>query len=498
MLIRYLLPAKARAYLDTLSGVTVALALIPEAIAFALVAHLSPLVGLFAAFFMCVIPALIGGRPGMISGATGSTAVVMISLVVQYGTDYLFAAVILSGILQIVFALLRVDKAVLFFSKSLMIGFVNGLALIVFFSQFHQFKYMVHGAEQWLPLPALLLMLGLVVFAMLIMFVIPKISHKIPAALTGILAVTIVVAIFGLHTRVVGDMLSGGGLTASFPAFGLPSVPMSWHTLGIIFPYALVIAIVALSETLITMRLVGEKTQSKSQPKRECIAQGVANTVSGLFGTMGGCAMIGQSMINITSGARGRLSGLVAGAALLVFILLSWSFIRLIPLAALVGVMFMVVYETFDWTTFRIMRQIPKHDIWIIVVVMLVTVSFNLAIAVVVGVVMAALKFCFDIARKVSVTKDCSRSCADKLVYRVRGPIFFVSAARFKLQFAPSDCQHKKVVIDFSEAIIYDHTAIDAIASLLAEYRAKGISVSLENLSDECQGRLTKARQLLC
>jgi SulP family sulfate permease len=486
MLLRYLLPRGARAYIDSLSGITVALALIPEAIAFALVAHVSPLIGLFAAFFMCTIPALIGGRPGMISGATGSTAVVVAPLVLQHGLPYLFAAIVIGGLIQIVLGLLRVGKAVNFFSKSLMIGFVNGLAIIVFVSQLHQFKHLVGGHEQWLPAAGLSMMVGLVALALLVMWLLPKFAKKLPAALTAIAVVTVLVAVFGLHTRVVSDMLRGAQISAVFPAFSLPHIPLSWESLKVVLPYAVVLAIVGLSETMITQRLIDEKTETASRPNRECVAQGIANTVSGMFGTMGGCAMIGQSMINITSGARGRLSGIVAGVFLLVFVMLAWPLIRLIPLAALVGVMFMVVYKTFDWQSLRLLNKIPVFDAVIIVVVMLTTVATNLAVAVVVGAILAAIKFCLDAAKHLVVEEVSPGE------YRVSGSLYFVSSHHFKHQFNYK-AGHSSVSIDLAQARIYDHSAIDALVFVLNEFKKQGASVQLKNVNDTCQLRLKKA-----
>jgi sulfate permease, SulP family len=487
MILRYFLPRGARAYIDSLSGITVALALIPEAIAFALVAHVSPLIGLFAAFFMCTIPALIGGRPGMISGATGATAVVMVSLVLSHGTAYLFAAIILAGFLQVVLGFLRVGQAVNFFSKSLMIGFVNGLAIIIFVSQLHQFKHIVAGHEQWLPGPALLLMLALVALSLLVIWIVPKLSKKIPAALSAIVVVTAVVGLLGLHTRIVSDMLQGASMSASFPVFSFPRIPLNWDSLSIIFPYSIILAIVGLSETMITQRLIDERTETKSQPNRECVAQGIANAVSGFFGTMGGCAMIGQSMINITSGARGRLSGIVAGGFLLVFVMLAWPFIRLIPLAALVGVMYMVVFKTFDWQSLKLINKIPTFDAAIILVVMAVTVAVNLAAAVVVGAVMAAIKFCLDSAQNTIVSKDAEGN------YRVSGALYFVSSHAFKNAFNYK-VKREFVTIDLEKAMIYDHTAIDALAYVVSEFKKNGVSVRLVKVSPSCQRHLRKAK----
>ncbi|MBV1919796.1 MAG: SulP family inorganic anion transporter, partial [Pseudomonadales bacterium] len=394
---------------DLLSGLTVALALVPEAVAFAFVAGVNPLVGLYAAFMVGLITACIGGRPGMISGATGALAVVMVSLVADHGVEYLFATVVLMGILQITAGVFKLGKFIRIVPHPVMLGFVNGLAIVIFLAQLSQFGEngqpgWLTGTSMegsvidiaWLEGSALWVMLGLVGLTMAIIRFLPMITTAVPSALVAIVAVTLIVMGFDVDTRVVGDVASiAGGL----PSFHVPTVPFNFETLSIIFPYAAILAAIGLIESLLTLRLVDELTETRGRGNKECIGQGVANTVTGMFGGMGGCAMIGQSMINVNSGGRGRLSGITAAVSLLLFILVGSSLIEAIPLAALVGVMFIVVIGTFEWSSFRILKKIPKHDAFVIILVSGVTVASDLAIAVVVGVIVSALVFAWEHAK---------------------------------------------------------------------------------------------------
>jgi Sulfate permease and related transporters (MFS superfamily) len=392
---------------NVLSGLTVALALVPEAIAFALVAHVNPLVGLYAAFIMCLITAAFGGRPGMISGATGSMAVVMVALVVQHGVEYLFAAIVLTGILQVAFALLRLGKFIRMVPHPVMLGFVNGLAVVIFLAQLGHFKVKdAAGAEHWMVGPQLYTMLGLIAVTMLIIYLLPKLTKAIPSSLVAILAVALFAIFTGVHTKTVGDMASiRGGL----PKFHLALVPYNLTTLRIILPYAFILAGVGLIETLLTLNLVDDMTDSRGRPNRECLAQGAGNIICGFFGAMGGCAMIGQTMINVSSGARRRLAGITAGLCLLSFILFASSLIERIPIAALVGLMFVVSEKTFEWGTFKVFGKVPKHDIFVILAVTLVTVFTDLATAVILGILIAALVFAWEHAKQISVqSPNCS------------------------------------------------------------------------------------------
>ncbi len=370
---------------DLLSGLTVSLAMVPEAIAFAFVAGVNPLVGLYAAFFVGLIAASIGGRPGMISGATGALAVVMVSLVADHGVEYLFAAVVLMGVIQISAGVLKIGKFIRMVPYPVMLGFVNGLAIVIFLAQLQQFKEeKADGSEEWLAMPDMALLLGLVAVTMAIIHYLPRFTRVIPSSLAAIIVITLIVTLLNLDVRTVGDVASiGGGL----PDFHIPAVPFTWETLMIILPYSLILAAIGLIESLLTMRLIDEVTQTRGRGNKECIGQGTANVVTGFFGGMGGCAMIGQSMININSGGLGRLSGISAAIALLCYILFASPLIEMIPVAALIGVMFIVVLGTFEWSSFRIMGKIPRADAFVLILVSAVTVATDLAIAVIVGVI---------------------------------------------------------------------------------------------------------------
>ncbi len=477
---------------NILSGFTVALALVPEAIAFALVAHVNPLVGLYAAFIMCLITASFGGRPGMISGATGSTAVVMVALVVQHGIEYLFAAVVLMGILQIAFALFRLGKFIRMVPHPVMLGFVNGLAILVFRAQLGHFKVRdAAGIEHWMGSSQLLVMGGLIVATMLIVYLFPKLTRAIPASLAAILIIAMFAILSGIHTKTVRDMASiHGGL----PKFHLPAVPWNASTLWIVLPYSLVLAGVGLIETLLTLNLVDDITDSRGRPNRECLAQGAGNVVSGFFGAMGGCAMIGQTMINVGSGARRRLSGITAALCLLSFILFCSSFIERIPIAALVGVMFVVCEKTFEWGTFKVFGKIPKQDAFVIAVVTVATVFTNLAIAVVLGILIAALVFAWEHAKQLSVRTRMDEKGGK--VYELSGTLFFASIASFQELFDPrNDPAH--VIVEFKRARVVDHSALEAIDKLAQKYQQAGKRLHLRHLSPDCYELLQKAKSMV-
>ncbi len=486
----FLLPREGKWSLDIFSGLTVAMALIPESIAFALVAHLDPLVGLYSAFFMCLIAALFGGRPGMISGATGAMAVAIVSLVVQHGVEYVFAAIVLTGILQIAVGLFRLGKLIRILPKSVMVGFVNGLAIVILVSQLHQFKVDVNGKMEWLQGYPLFIMIGLVVGAMAITHFLPKFTKKLPSALVAIVVVTGIVYLFGIDTQVVNNMMGGQEISTALPTFAWLKVPLSFATFKIIAPYAIILCIIGLSESLMTLTLIDEITHTRGNTNKECVAQGMGNIISGFFKGMGGCAMLGQSMININSGGRGRLSGIVAGITLFLFIVLLWPIIKIIPLAALVGVMFMVVIETFEWATFKFIRKIPKHDAFVIVVVTAVTVLTNLAIAVITGVVIAALVFAWQTAKNVYAVKTTNAEGVKE--YTLHGPLFFGSISHFKALFEIND-DPQEVVIDFIHSRVTDHSAIHAIQFISERYKALGKKIHLRHLSPKCKLLLDKA-----
>lgn len=477
---------------DLLSGLTVALALVPEAVAFAFVAGVEPLVGLYAAFIVGLITAIGGGRPGMISGATGALAVVMVDLVAENGIEYLFAAVVLMGIIQISAGVLRLGKFVRLIPHPVMLGFVNGLAIVIFLAQLGQFKMADNaGVLQWLQGPQLYLMLGLVVLTMAIIHFLPKLTRAIPSSLAAIVVVTAIAHGLNLDTRMVGDLASvAGGL----PQFHIPMVPLTLENILIILPYSVILAAIGLIESLMTMTLVDELTETRGRGNKECIGQGVANVVTGFFGGMGGCAMIGQSMINISSGGRGRLSGITAALSLLAFIVLASGLIEMIPLAALVGVMFMVVIGTFAWSSLRILHKIPRSDALVLVLVSGVTVISDLAIAVAVGVVVSALVFAWQSAKRIdSLTKVDEQGAK---VYQLSGPLFFGSIRSFYDQFTPQD-DPEQVVIDFTRSRVCDHSGLEAISSLTERYLNQGKELHLKGLSEECRTLLDNAGSMI-
>lgn len=483
-------PAELRA--NVLSGLTVSLALVPEAIAFALVAHVSPLTGLYAAFIICLITAAFGGRPGMISGATGALAVVMVSLVVRHGVEYLFATVVMMGVLQMLFAAFKLGKFIRMVPHSVMLGFVNGLAIVIFMAQFGHFKLAgPDGASNWMSGQTLYVMLGLTVLTMAIIYLLPKLTTAIPSSLAAILIVSGLVAGLGIETKTVGDM---GSIAGGLPQFHVPQVPLNLETLYIIFPYALILAAIGLIETLLTLNLIDNITDTRGKPNRESMAQGVANLIGGFFSTMGGCAMIGQSMININNGARHRLSGIVAALFLLGFILFLSRWIEMIPLAALVGLMFVVSEKTFEWGSLQALRKIPRQDAIIVVGVTVITVLTDLAVAVLAGVVFAALVFAWQHAKEIRVETFIDDK--GRKVYALKGSLFFASIANFAALFSPKEDPHH-VVIEFRDARVVDHSAIEAIDTLAARYQQLGKMLHLRHLSPDCLELLDRAKGMV-
>lgn len=490
-----------RIKIELLSGLTVALALVPEAVAFAFVAGVHPLVGLYAAFIVGLVTALIGGRPGMISGATGALAVVMVSLVAQHGVEYLFATVVLMGILQLAAGVFRFGKFIRLVPHPVMLGFVNGLAIVIFMAQLTQFQVpgtaevSGHGMSggEWMSGWPLALMLALVGLTMAIIWLLPKFTKIIPAPLAGIGIVAAVVIGFGLDVPRVGDLASiQGGL----PSFHVPSVPLTFETFKIILPYAVILAAIGLIESLLTLNLVGEITGKRGGASQECIAQGTANVITGFFGGMGGCAMIGQSMINVKSGGRTRLAGIAAALFLLAFILVGSGLIEQIPLAALVGVMFMVVIGTFAWNSLRIMTRIPLLDAAVIVLVTIVTVFYDLATAVVVGVIVSALAYAWNNARRIRVIERDSVRTPGAHVYEIEGPLFFGSTDGFAELFHP-ETDPDVVIVDFMRSRVVDQSALQAIEDLARRYEAQGKTLQLRHLSRDCHKLLSKAGQLM-
>ena len=474
-------PARLRA--DALAGLTTSFALLPECIAFALVAHLNPLMGLYGAFIICTLTALFGGRPGMVSGAAGSMAVVIVALVVQHGVQYLLATVLLGGLIMMAFGLLRLGKLVRMVPHPVMLGFVNGLAIVIALAQLEHFKR--DGA--WLSSAPLYLMAGLVALTMAIVYLLPRLTRSVPPALVAILGVGLAVYLLGLPTRTLGDMAHiAGGL----PVFALPDIPWNLETLQIVAPYAVIMAMVGLLETLLTLNLTDEITESRGYPDRECVALGAANMASGMLGGMGGCAMIGQTMINLSSGGRGRLSGVVAGVMVLLFVLFLSPLIERIPLAALVGVMFVVSQQTFAWASLRVVNKVPANDVLVIVAVTIITVFTDLAIAVLCGIIIAALNFAWQQARELYA--DAHLEADGSKLYHLHGTLFFASTTQFLNQFDPAsdpalvtvDCRHLRFV---------DYSAVAALMTLRERYSKAGKHLRVFHLSERCKRMLKRA-----
>lgn len=486
---------------DLLSGITVALALVPEAVAFAFVAGVSPIVGLYGAFMMGLVTSIFGGRPGMISGATGAMAVVMVHLVKEgnalggsefSGLQYLFFTLLVTGALQMLAGVLRLGKFVRMIPYSVMMGFVNGLAIVIFISQLGMFK----SNGQWLEGTPLWVMIGLVGITMAIMFVLPLLTKKIPAALTAILVVSMLVIFGGVETETVRSFIlanGGNGIKAGLPSFHFPTVAWTLETLLFVLPYASILAAIGLIESLMTLNLIDELTDSHGNGNKECIAQGAANTLNGLFGGMGGCAMIGQSIINVKSGGRGRLSGIVAALALLAFILFGSNLIEQIPIAALVGVMFMVVIGTFAWSTFKVINKVPQSDVLVIILVTGLTVAFDLAIAVLAGVIVSSLVFAWENAKRIRARKHVDEFGVKH--YEIYGPLFFGCIELFNSKF---DIQNDpdEVIIDFKESRIVDQSAIECVNRLTERYLKQGKNIHLRHLSSDCVKLIKKAEKI--
>ncbi|MBG0514624.1 SulP family inorganic anion transporter [Flavobacterium sp. F-65] len=475
--------------IEVLSGLTVALALVPEAVAFALIAGLSPLVGLYAAFVMSLVTSILGGRPGMISGATGAIAVVIIALAKTHGVEYVFATVILAGAIQMLAGFLKLGKLIRLVPHPVIFGFVNGLAIIIFMSQLDQFK---DPSGIWLTGTNLYILLALVGLTMLIIWGLPKLTKAIPASLIAILVVFGLVYLFKIDTKTVGDIAS---IKGGFPPFHIPQLPFSLGTLQIIFPYAAIIAGVGLIESLLTLNIIDEITETRGQSNREAVAQGAANILSGLFSGMGGCAMLGQSLINVSAGARARLSGIVASISLLIFIMFGSGLIEKVPMAALTGLMIMVAIGTFEWASLRIINKMPRHDIFVGMLVALITVLLhNLALAVLIGVIISALVFAWESAKRIRARKYVDENGVKH--YEIFGPLFFGSTTAFTEKFEVLD-DPSEVIIDFKESKVVDMSAIEALNVLTHRYAKQNKKIHLRHLSDDCRQLLKNAEAVI-
>lgn len=473
---------------EILAGLTVAMTMIPESLSFAILAGLSPLVGLYAAFLMGIITAIFGGRPGMVSGGAGATVVVLIALSKMYGVEYLFAAVALAGLMQFLVGAFKLGKFVRLIPQPVMYGFLNGLAVIIFMAQVEQFKFTENGITSWLTGTPLYIMGGLTLLTIAVVMFFPKITKAIPASLIAIVVVFLLVLGLNIDTKTVGDIASvKGGL----PSFHIPMVPFTFETLKIIFPFSLIMAGVGMIESLLTLSMVDEITNTKGKANREAMAQGGANIVNGFFGGMGGCAMVAQTLVNLNAGSRARLSGIIGALTILAIILFGAPVIEKIPMAALVGVMIMVAIGTFEWVSLRIINKMPKSDIFIGMLVALITIVLhNLALAVLVGVVISALVFAWDNAKRIRARKHIDASGAK--VYEIYGPLFFGSVTHFLEKFDIEN-DPSEVIIDFKESRVADMSAIDALSKITAKYAAMNKHVLLKHLSQDCRNKLDKA-----
>lgn len=479
--------------IEILAGLTVALALIPEAVAFSLIAGLSPLTGLYAAFVLGLVTAILGGRPGMISGATGAVAVVIVSLAISHGPEYIFATVILAGIIQVLAGILRLGKLMRLVPHPVIFGFVNGLAVIIFMSQLDQFKIANSAGElEWMQGTQLYLMLGLVLITMLIIWGLPKLTKAIPATLVAVLVTFGIVLAFGIQTKTVGDIAS---IQGGFPPFHIPMVPFNLDTFMLILPYAAIMAGVGLIESLLTLNIIDEITETRGRSNKECVAQGSANILSGFFSGMGGCAMLGQSLINVSSGARARLSGITAAVMLLIFVMFGAELIEKVPMAALTGLMIMVAIGTFEWASIKTVTKMPKSDILVMVLVTLVTIVLhNLALAVLVGVIISALVFAWDNAKRIRARKSIDEDGVKH--YEIYGPLFFGSVQAFNDKFDVLN-DPDEVVVDFLESRIVDMSGIEAVNKLTERYHKQGKKLHLKHLSKDCRLLLHKADAII-
>jgi SulP family sulfate permease len=477
---------------EILAGLTVAMTMIPESLSFAILAGLPPLAGLYAAFIMGLVTAIFGGRPGLISGGAGATVVVLIALMNSHGIEYVFAAVALAGIFQLSVGIFKLGKFIRLVPKSVMYGFVNGLAVIIFMAQLDQFKSRVPGSDAWLEGTPLLIMAGLVGLTIAITVILPRFTKVVPPSLVAIICVFLIVLGFQIDTRLVKDIASVGG---GFPPFHIPKVPFTFETLQIIFPYGLIMAGVGLTEGLLTLSLVDEITGTRGNGNRESLAQGAANILNGFFSGMGGCPMIAQTLVNLSAGARARLSGIIAALTILFIILFASPIIELVPMAALTGVMIMVAIGTFEWSSFRIINKMPKQDIFVGILVALITIFLhNLALAVLVGVIISALVFAWESAKRIRARKYTD---ADGVkYYEIYGPLFFGSATAFQEKFDVTQ-DPEKVVIDFRDSRIADMSGIDAVNKLTERYAKAGKKLHLRYLSEDCRRLLSNASSVI-
>lgn len=478
--------------IEILAGLTVAMTMIPESLSFAILAGFPPLVGLYGAFIMGLITTIFGGRPGLISGGAGATVIVLIALMQSHGLEYVFGAIALAGVIQIIVGLFKLGKFIRLVPHPVMFGFVNGLAVIIFMSQFEQFKQVTNGTSEWLSGSPLLTMSALVVLTIAIILIFPKITKAVPASLVAIIVVFAVVVGFNIDTKQVVDIASVSG---SLPPFHIPEIPFTWETFMIILPYGAIMAAVGLTEGLLTLNLVDEITATKGNSNRECLAQGGANIANGFFYGMGGCPMIAQTLVNLSAGSRARLSGIVAALTILIIILVGAPIIELVPMAALTGVMIMVAIGTFEWASFKAFTKMPKADILVMVIVTLITIFLhNLALAVLVGVIISALIFAWESAKRIRARKYVDENGIKH--YELFGPLFFGSTTAFAEKFDVNN-DPNEIIIDFAESRISDMSAIDAVNKITERYAKVGKKVHLKHLSPDCIDLLKNAEAII-
>ena len=488
---------------EILAGLTVAMTMIPESLMFAILAGFSPLVGLYGAFIMGLVTAIFGGRPGLISGGAGATVVVLMALMNSHGLEYVFAAVALAGVFQLIVGFLKLGKFIRLVPQPVMFGFVNGLAIIIFMAQMDQFKVGVGDAAVWLTGTTLYTMVGLVLFTIAIIVFVPKLTKAVPASLIGIIVVFLVVYFLKIETKQVVDIINQDtlpgealkSLSGSLPSFHIPTIPFTLEAFKIILPYGLIMAAVGLTEGLLTLNLVDEITGTKGNSNRECLAQGGANILNGFFGGMGGCPMIAQTLVNLSAGSRARLSGIIAALTILVIILFGAPVIELVPIAALVGVMVMVAVGTFEWASFKALKRMPKPDIFVMILVTLITVILhNLALAVLIGVIISALVFAWESAKRIRARKYVDEAGVKH--YEIYGPLFFGSVTAFNEKFDVAN-DPDEVIIDFAESKVSDMSAIEALNRITERYASQGKKVHLRHLSKDCISLLNDAEDII-
>ena len=486
------LSQKVNYKIEILAGLTVAMTMIPESLSFAILAGFPPLMGLYGAFIMGLVTAIFGGRPGLISGGAGATVIVLIALMKSHGIEFVFGAIALAGVIQILVGVFKLGKFIRLVPQPVMFGFVNGLAIIIFMSQLEQFKTIINGKTEWLTGTPFLIMAGLVALTIAIVALLPKLTKAIPASLVAIIVVFAVVLVFNIDTKQVEDIAAVSG---SLPPFHIPNFPLNIETFQIILPYGLIMAAVGLTEGLLTLNLVDEITGTKGNSNRECLAQGSANILNGFFFGMGGCPMIAQTLVNLSAGSRARLSGIVAALTILLIILIGAPVIGKLPMAALTGVMIMVAMGTFEWASLRIFKRMPKSDIFVMIVVMLITVFLhNLALAVLIGVIISALVFAWDNAKRIRARKHIDENGVKH--YEIFGPLFFGSVTAFAEKFEVTN-DPNEVIIDFKESRVVDMSAIEALNAITNRYHKEGKKVHLRHLSQDCITLLKNAEAII-